>query len=40
MRTGRDGIALALRRLEAVESAAATGTPLTAGPARLAPFKP
>jgi folate-binding protein YgfZ len=40
MRTGRDGIALALLRLEAVESAAATGTPLTAGPARLAPFKP
>jgi folate-binding protein YgfZ len=40
MRTGRDGIGLALLRLDAVEKAAATGAPLTAGEARLKPQKP
>lgn len=40
MRSGRDGRALALLRLEALDEAAKTGTPLLAGGARLTPIKP
>ena len=40
VRSGRGDRALALLRLEAVEEAATTGTPLTAGSARLKPVKP
>ena len=40
MRSGRDGIALALLRLEAVASAAASGEALQAGDTRLTPAKP
>jgi len=40
VRSGQDGIALALLRLDAVESAASAGMPLTAGAARLIPRKP
>lgn len=40
VRSGRDGLALALLRLDAVEQAAATGTALTAGAATLSPTKP
>jgi tRNA-modifying protein YgfZ len=40
MRTGHDGIALALLRLDAVESAASGSGTLTAGAARLKPLKP
>lgn len=40
MRSGRDGLGLALLRLEAVAEAAQRGTPLTAGAARLTPVKP
>ena len=39
MRSGRDGLGLALLRLDAVGEASA-GTPLTAGAARLSPKKP
>lgn len=39
MRSGRDGLGLALLRLEALEKASA-GKPLTAGTARLVPHKP
>ncbi len=39
MRSGRDGLGLALLRLEALDEAAA-GAPLTAGDARLTPKKP
>jgi folate-binding protein YgfZ len=39
MRSGRDGIALALLRLDAV-AAASAGQPLTSGAARLTPIKP
>ncbi len=38
MRSGRDGVGLALLRTELVD--AASGEPLTAGPARLTPVKP
>jgi len=40
LRSGRDGLALALLRLEAVEAAAKTGAALTAGEARLTPHQP
>jgi folate-binding protein YgfZ len=40
MRTGRDDRALALLRLDAVESAASGGAALTAGEARLTPVRP
>jgi folate-binding protein YgfZ len=40
LRSGRDGIGLALLRLEAVASAAETGRALQAGEARIAPVKP
>jgi folate-binding protein YgfZ len=40
VRSGRDGIALALLRLERMQEAADSGTPLTAGEARLTPEKP
>jgi tRNA-modifying protein YgfZ len=40
MRSGQDGIALALLRLEAVASAAASGEALQAGDTRLTPVKP
>ncbi len=40
VRSGRGDRALALLRLEAVEEAANTGTPLTAGGAHLKPVKP
>ncbi len=40
MRSAIDGIGLALIRLEEMEKAAATGTPFTAGEARLTPRKP
>ncbi len=40
LRSGRDGIALALLRLELIEKAAATGVPLSAGAATLTPQKP
>jgi folate-binding protein YgfZ len=40
MRSGRDGIALALLRLEAVAKAAEAGQALQAGEARIAPLKP
>lgn len=40
LRSGRGDQALALLRLEAVEQAAESGTPLTAGAARLIPIKP
>ncbi len=40
MRSGRGEIALALLRLEAVEEAANSHTPLRAGEARLTPIKP
>jgi folate-binding protein YgfZ len=40
LRSGRDGLALALLRLEAVEAAAKTGGALTAGEARLTPHRP
>jgi tRNA-modifying protein YgfZ len=40
MRSGQDGIALALLRLEAVASAAASGEALQAGDTRLTPAKP
>jgi folate-binding protein YgfZ len=40
MRSSRDGIGLALLRLEKVEEALAAGTPLSAGDARLTPIKP
>jgi tRNA-modifying protein YgfZ len=39
MRSGRDGLGLALLRLEALDEASA-GKPLTAGTARLVPHKP
>ena len=37
MRSGRDGIGLALMRLEHLDKAAGTGQPFTAGAARLIP---
>jgi folate-binding protein YgfZ len=40
MRSGQDGIAIALLRLEAVAAAATAGQPLTSGAARLTPIKP
>jgi hypothetical protein len=40
MRSGRDGRALALLRLDAVESAAKSGAALVAGTAKLTPIKP
>ncbi|HUK59868.1 MAG TPA: folate-binding protein [Stellaceae bacterium] len=40
LRSGRDGAALALLRLEAMEKAAATGAALSAGGAKLTPRKP
>jgi hypothetical protein len=40
MRSGRDGEALALLRLDALEKAARGGATLTAGAARLTPRKP
>jgi folate-binding protein YgfZ len=40
MRAGRDGRALALLRLEALDEAARSGTPLLAGSAKLTPIKP
>jgi folate-binding protein YgfZ len=40
LRSGRDGIALALLRLEAVAEADKSGVPLVAGEARLTPHKP
>jgi folate-binding protein YgfZ len=40
MRSGRDGMALALLRLEAVEAAGRDGAVLTAGAVRLTPTKP
>jgi hypothetical protein len=40
MRSSRDGIGLALMRLEYLNKAAETGQPFTAGPARLIPRKP
>jgi folate-binding protein YgfZ len=40
LRSGRDGIALALLRLELIEKAAATGATLSAGAARLTPLTP
>ena len=40
MRSGRDGIGLALMRLEHLDKAAGTGQPFTAGAARLIPHKP
>jgi folate-binding protein YgfZ len=40
MRSSRNGIGLALLRLEKVEQALAAGTPLSAGAARLVPRKP
>ncbi len=40
VRSGLDGVALALLRLEDVVQATATGTPLTAGAARVKPVKP
>lgn len=40
MRSGRDGLGLALLRLEAVAEAERDGRPLTAGAARLTPIKP
>lgn len=40
IRSGRDGLALALLRLDAVAQAASTGTALTAGLATLSPAKP
>ena len=40
MRSGRDGLGLALLRLEAVADAERDGQPLTAGSARLTPIRP
>ncbi|BBK31067.1 hypothetical protein EDC65_1491 [Stella humosa] len=40
MRSGIDGLGLALVRLEAAEAAAAAGRPLEAGPSRLVPQRP
>jgi len=40
MRSGRDGIGLALLRLDAVDECLAKGEPLTTGDARLVPHKP
>jgi tRNA-modifying protein YgfZ len=40
MRSGRDGVGIALLRLEAVAECISTGVPLTAGDARLVPRKP
>jgi folate-binding protein YgfZ len=40
MRSGRDGMGLALLRLDAVDNAAASGVPLTAAEAKLRPVKP
>ena len=40
LRSGHDGIALALLRLEAVATAAAAGQSLRAGEAQLTPLKP
>ena len=40
MRSGRDGVGLALLRTELAERAAAAGEPLLAGDARLTPIKP
>ncbi len=40
LRSGRDGMALALLRLELIEKAAATGATLSAGAAKLTPHKP
>jgi folate-binding protein YgfZ len=40
IRSGRDHLALALLRLEAIEESAKSGTPLTAGGARVTPIKP
>ena len=40
LRSGRGNQALALLRLEAVDEAARSGTPLTSGAARLIPIKP
>ena len=40
MRSGRDGIGLALLRLEAVDECLSTGEPLIAGDTRLMPHKP
>jgi len=38
--SGNGDLALALLRLEALEEAASTGTPLTAGAARVVAIKP
>ena len=40
MRSSRDGAGLALLRIELADQAASSGTPLTAGAARLTPVKP
>jgi len=40
MRSGQDGVGIALLRLEAVDESLSTGVPLTAGNARLVPRKP
>jgi hypothetical protein len=40
MRSGRDGVGLALLRLEAVAEAQRSGRPLTAGTSRLTPIRP
>jgi folate-binding protein YgfZ len=40
MRSGQDGVGIALLRLEAVDESLSTGAPLTAGNARLVPRKP
>ena len=40
MRSGLDGLGIALVRLEAAEAAAAAGRPIEAGPAKLVPQRP
>lgn len=40
MRSGQDGLGIALVRLEAAEAAAAAGRPIEAGPAKLVPQRP
>src|SRR5215469_13158539 len=40
MRSGQDGVGIALLRLEAVDESLSTGAPLTAGNVRLVPRKP
>ncbi|BBK38141.1 glycine cleavage system protein T [Allostella sp. ATCC 35155] len=40
MRSGQDGLGLALVRLEAAEAATAAGRPIEAGPAKLVPQRP